>query len=143
MPRKPVFAGLVVDEFDRPVDAAYVGDEPCYVVDDDGFRRHIPSEQVDRQVFEAMQEMIAGHESLISEQTAKMLGQDDIFSIAMIKNQLQQIDKQFDALLDAGIPEEGLAYLGMMGFRIRINVHGEVIEIDQPGMIAPDDEGDE
>jgi hypothetical protein len=143
MPRKPVFAGLVVDEFDRPVDVAYVGDEPCYVVDDDGFRRHIPSEQVDRQVFEAMQEMIAGHESLISEQTAKMLGQDDIFSIAMIKNQLQQIDKQFDALLDAGIPEEGLAYLGMMGFRIRINVHGEVIEIDQPGMIAPDDEGDE
>ena len=141
--RRALFPGLVVDEYDRPVEVAYVGEEPCYVVDDAGFRRHIPSEQVDRQVFEAMQEMIAGHESLISEQTAKMLGQDDIFSIAMIKNQLQQIDKQFDALLDAGIPEEGLAYLGMMGFRIRINVHGEVIEIDQPGMIAPDDEGDE
>lgn len=140
MPRKPVFAGLVVDEQDRPVEVAYVGDEPCYVVDDNGFRRHIPSEQVDRQVFEAMQEMIAGHEGLISEQTAKMLGQEDIFSIAMIKNQLEQIDKQFDALLDAGIPEEGLAYLGMMGFRIRIDLHGEVVAIDQPGMIAPDDD---
>lgn len=140
MPRKPVFAGLVVDEQDRPVEVAYVGDEPCYVVDDNGFRRHIPSEQVDRQVFEAMQEMIAGHEGLISEQTAKMLGQEDIFSIAMIKNQLEQIDKQFDALLNAGIPEEGLAYLGMMGFRIRIDLHGEVVAIDQPGMIAPDDD---
>jgi hypothetical protein len=60
----------------------------------------------------------------------------------MIKNQLEQIDKQFDALLEVGIPEEGRAYLGMMGFRIRIDVHGEVIAIDQPGMIAPED-GDE
>jgi len=30
--------------------------------------------------------------------------------------------------------------MGMMGFRITIDVHGEVIKIDQPGMIAPDDE---
>jgi hypothetical protein len=30
--------------------------------------------------------------------------------------------------------------MGMMGFRIKINVHGEVVDIEQPGMIAPDDE---
>ncbi len=28
----------------------------------------------------------------------------------------------------------------MMGFRVRINVHGDVLEVKQPGMIAPDDE---
>jgi hypothetical protein len=27
-----------------------------------------------------------------------------------------------------------------MGFRITIDVHGEVVKIDQPGMIDPDDE---
>lgn len=140
MPKVALFPGLVVDEFDNPVEVAYVGDEPCYVVNDAGFRRHIPSEQVDRQVLEAMSEMIKGSEDQISEQAAKMLGQDDIFSMAMISSMLKNVDKQLDALMQTGIPEEARAYLGMMGFKVRINVHGEVLELEQPGMIAPDDE---
>jgi hypothetical protein len=140
MPTGPLFAGLVIDEFNQPVEVAYVGDEPCYVVDDAGFRRHIPSEQVDRQVLQSMAEMIEGHEGLLSEQTAKMLGQDDIFSKALIESQLKNIDQQFDALLKAGIPEEGRAYLGMMGFKIMIDVHGNVLEINQPGAIEPGEE---
>lgn len=141
MPNQPLFAGLVFDEQGRPAEVAFVGGEPCYVVDDQGFRRHIPSEQVDRQVLQTMREMIDGHEGIISEQTAKMLGQDDIFSRAMIENQLKQIDKQFDSLLQTGIPEEGRAYMGMMGFRITINVHGEVVDIEQPGAVDPGEEG--
>ncbi len=140
MPNQALFSGLVIDEYDRPVEVAYVGEEPCYVVDDAGFRRHIPSEQVDRQVLEFMSESIEGHEDLLSEQAAKMLGQDDIFSMAMIANQLKNIDKQFDSLLETGIPEPARAYLGMMGFKIRINIHGEVLEVDQPGTIEPDSE---
>jgi hypothetical protein len=140
MAPKALFAGLVVDEFDRPVSLVNVGDEPCYVVDDAGFRRHIPSEQVDLQVLNAMREMIEGHESIITEQTAKMLGQDDIFTRAMIEAQLRNMDKQFSALFETGIPEDTQAYLGMMGLRIKINMHGEVIEINQPGMIDPDSE---
>ncbi|MGB7095323.1 MAG: hypothetical protein WBD62_11840, partial [Anaerolineales bacterium] len=101
---------------------------------------HIPSEQVDRQVLQSMRDLIDGHEDLLSEQTAKMLGQEDIFTRAMIESQLKNIDKQFDTLFSSGIPEEGRAYMGMMGFRITIDYHGEVIKIDQPGMIAPDDE---
>lgn len=141
MPRRALFSGLVMDEYDRPVETAYVGDEPCYVVDDIGFRRHIPSAQVDRQVLEQIRGMIEGSEGFISEQTAKMLGQEDIFSVAMIEQQLKNIDQQFDAMLDTGIPEEGRAYLGMLGFKIVINVHGEVVRVDQPS--APQDEGGE
>lgn len=140
MAQKPLFEGLVFDEFDKPVEVVYVGDEPFYVVDDAGFHRHIPSEDVDRQVLESMMELIDGHEDLLSEQTAKMLGQEDIFTRAMIESQLKNIDQQFDTLFSSGIPEEGRAYMGMMGFRITIDVHGEVIKIDQPGMIAPEDE---
>ncbi len=138
MTSQAVFAGLITDEYDQAVEIVNIGDEPCYVVNDAGFRRHIPSEQVDRQVFESMVEMIAGHEEVISEQAAKMLGQDDIFSMALIASQLKNIDQQFDNLLQRGIPEEARAYMGMMGFRIRINVHGEVLEIEQPGAIDPD-----
>jgi len=140
MVNQPLFAGLIFDENDNPVDVTFVGSEPFYVVDDAGFRRHIPSEQVDRQVLESMRELIDGHEGILSEQTAKMLGQEDIFTRAMIETQLKNIDKQFDALFESGIPEEGRAYMGMMGFRITINVHGDVIEIDQPGMVDPEDE---
>ena len=138
MTKKALFAGLVVDEFDNPVDVAYVGTDPCYVVNDAGFRRHIPAEQVDHQVFQMMTDMVKGNEDTISEQAAKMLGQDDIFSLAMIANQLKNIDKQFDVLTETGIPEETRAYLGMMGFKVRINVHGDVTDIDQPGIIDPD-----
>jgi len=140
MAEKPLFEGLVFDEFDNPVEVKFVGDESFYVVDDDGFLRHIPTEQVDRQVLESMRQLIEGHEDLLSEQTAKMLGQEDIFTRAMIESQLKNIDQQFDTLFNSGIPEEGRAYMGMMGFRITIDIHGEVIKIDQPGMIAPEDE---
>jgi hypothetical protein len=141
MPRQPLFSGLIVDEYDNPVESAFVGDEPCYVVNDAGFRRHIPSEVVDRQVLQSLSSMIEGSEGMIAEQAAKMLGQDDPFSKAMLESQLKNIDQKLDSVLDTGIPEEGRAYMGMMGFRVRINVHGEVLAIEQPG--AADDTGEE
>jgi hypothetical protein len=42
-------------------------------------------------------------------------------------------------LLETGIPEDMRIYLGMVGFKVVINVHGEVLKIDQPS--APSGEG--
>ena len=140
MPNQAIFAGLVVDENDNAVGVTYIGEEPCYVVNDAGFHRHIPSEQVDRQVLQFMQDQVKGNEEAISEQASKMMGQDDIFTRAIIQNQIKNIGQQFDALLKTGIPEDGRAYLGMMGFRVVINVHGEVIEVRQPAATAGEDE---
>src|SRR5512138_443265 len=142
MPRQPLFAGLVQDEFGHPAEATLVGDEPCYVVDDAGFHRHISSEQVDRQVLNQMAEMMKGSEDLLSEQTAKMLGQEDVFTVAAIEQQLKNIDKQCDQLLQTGLPEDMRAYLGMMGFKIIINLHGEVLRVEQPGATGGE-EGEE
>lgn len=139
---KPLFSGLIVDENDQLVEVTYVGDTPFYVVNDAGFRRHIPTEDVDRQVLNLMRAQIEGHEDLIAEQTVKMLGQDDIFSRAIIERQLKQVDQQFDQLLQTGIPEEGRAYLGMVGFKVVIDFHGEVIRLDQPGLAPGSDEGE-
>jgi len=140
MPKVAIFEGLVVDEYDRKVGVAYVGDEPCYIVDDGGFRRHIPAEYVDHQVIQYFSEMIKGSEDLISEQTAKMMGQDDIFTRAMIENQLKNVDKQFDGLLDSGLPENARMYLGMTGFKIVIDYHGDLVRVDQPS--APESGGE-
>ncbi|MCL4259323.1 MAG: hypothetical protein KJZ52_01735 [Anaerolineales bacterium] len=140
MPRQPLFAGLVFDEADRVVETALVGDEPCYVVDDSGFRRHIPAAQVDRAVLSQMAEMMKGSEDLISEQAAKMLGQEDVFTKAAIGQQLKNVERQFDQIMQTGIPEDLRAYLGMMGFKIIVNVHGEVIGVEQPGAAGGDDD---
>lgn len=130
--RNALFSGLVVDEQDRPVDESVVGGEPFYVVDDDGFRRHIESQFVDRQVLEQMRAMIQGNEELISEGTMKMLGQEDIFTRAMIERSLRHVDAQFDQLLAQGLPEEARAWMGMLGFRVVIDMHGNVLRIEQP-----------
>ena len=139
MPRQPLFAGLVIDESGNLAESALVGDEPCYVVDDAGFRRHIPAEQVDRAVLAQFTELMKGSEGFISEQAAKMLGQEDLFTKAAIENQLKNIDKQFDQLMQSGIPEDMRAYLGMMGFRVIINMHGEVLRVEQPGAASDED----
>jgi hypothetical protein len=47
------------------------------------------------------------------------------------------MDAQFEALLEQGLPEEARAWLGMIGFRVVINIHGDVVRIEQPS--APDD----
>ena len=45
------------DEKGNPVEVAMVGTTPNYVVDDAGFRRHIESETVDRQVIELLRDV--------------------------------------------------------------------------------------
>ncbi len=139
MPAKPLFTGLVYDDNDQIVEITTVGTESCYVVDDAGFKRHIPSEQVDRQVLNKFRELIEGHEEIIGEQALKMLGEDDIFSRAIYIEQLKNLDKQFDQLLETGYPEEIRTYMGMTGFKVIINHHGEVIEVQQPGLIADEE----
>ena len=141
MTKQPLFAGLVIDETGKSAETTYIGNEPCYVLDDAGFRRHISSEEIDRQVLQHLQDQVKGHEEFISEETAKMLRQDDVFSVAAIAQQLKNMDKQFDMLLQQGIPEDARAYLGMMGFKVVVNYQGEVLRVEQPGAI--DDEGGE
>ncbi|MFQ5921846.1 MAG: hypothetical protein ACE5M4_03315 [Anaerolineales bacterium] len=134
MAKQALFSGLVADESGNPVDVAYVGGESFYVIDDDGFKRHIETEAVDRQVLEQFGEYIRGNEDLISEGTMKAIGQADIFTKAIIDNSLRDLDKQFEQLLQSGLPDELRAWMGMLGFRVRINMQGNVVEIKQPGV---------
>lgn len=138
MAPQALFAGLVVDENDRPVPVVTIGVEAFYVVEEEGFRRHIESETVDRQVLEHMRGNIEGHEELISQGTMRILGQDDIFTKAMIEASLRDVGARFDELIARGMPDEARAWLGMMGFRVVINLHGDVVRVEEP-QEPPDD----
>ena len=138
--KRALFEGLVFDTLDQPLSVTWVGEDPSYVLDDGGFLRHIPAEEVDRQVWDALTAGISGNEDFLSEQTAKMLGQEDIFSIAVIRQQLENSQGQFEQLRDTGLPQDMRNYLGMTGFRIVVDYHGDVVEIKQPAITPPEDE---
>ena len=44
-----------------------------------------------------------------------------------------------ERLMQTGLPESGRAYLGMLGFKIIVNYHGEVLRVEQPALPAEDE----
>ncbi len=142
MYNEPLFKGLVFDENGESVGSSTIGTDPCYVINDAGFMRHIPSKAIDLQILKTISSQISGNEDLIADQTVKMLGRDDLFTHAIIQNQLKNIDQQFDQLLEIGIPEESRLYLGMTGFKVIVDIHGEIIKIEQPSAPAEGENGE-
>ena len=51
-----MFAGLVVDEDNRPLQVATVGGNAHYVVESQGFARHVEAEAIDREVLRWIKE---------------------------------------------------------------------------------------
>ena len=139
MTKHAIFDGLVYDEEDNVVETITIGNEIFYKVNDAGFMRHIPSAQVDRQIFDILIKQFEDNKDAIIEQTAKILGQDDPFSQAALANQFENFEDQFNMLMKIGIPENDRLFLGMAGFRAMIDIHGNLIELKQPKGIDPEE----
>jgi hypothetical protein len=139
MAHQAVFEGLVLDREDRPVRVTSVGGEPFYVVDDDGFLRHIPAETVDRQVLMMMQENVLANREAVVEGMLEYMGKDDLFTKAAIETSIGQMDEQMEQLFTTGLPAEARQWLGMMGLRIVIDVHGEIVDLEMPEGVEPDE----
>jgi hypothetical protein len=123
-----MFAGLVFDEQGTPVEVSYVGTDACYVVDDDGFHRHVDAEQVDRQVLRFLRAQVEGHRDLAVSTMLEMLGKDDLFTKAALEASINRMEEN----VGQPIPEEARQWMGMMGFRIIIDEHGSVTDIQMP-----------
>jgi hypothetical protein len=139
-PRHALFAGLVFNEQDEPAEVVYIGAAPHYVILDDGFQRHVEAETVDRQVIELLRQQILSNRELVTQGMLAMLGKDDLFTKAMVDASIQNIDRHIDLLFEQGLPEDTRTWLGMLGFKVVVNVHGEVVRWDAP---AQEDLGDE
>jgi hypothetical protein len=132
MATKAIFEGLVFDEEENPVAVKVIGNEAFYVVNDDGFLRHIASDYVDKQVITQLQKQFEENKDAIIEQSAKLLGIEDPFSQAAMASKLGNFEEQYEILKNMGIPENDRMYLGMTGFKIIIDIHGEMMEFRQP-----------
>jgi hypothetical protein len=140
MSLKALFEGLVFDENGQGVEAAIVGGEAFYVVDDAGFKRHVPAEDIDRAVLRELRNQTLANRDAVTQGAMQMMGADDLFTKAMIDSSLNNIDAHFAKLMNEGLPEPARQWLGMLGFRIVVNYHGEVIKMDSPGAVADDRE---
>lgn len=125
---KAVFASLVYNEEREPAEVAYIGEEAHYVILDGDFRRHVPAKEIDIQVVTWFQNQILANKDLVTESMMTMLGKDDLFTKAMIDSSINKVDN----LLETGIPEDARMWLGMMGLKIIVDYHGEVVEIEAP-----------
>ncbi len=139
MARVAVFEGLVVDETDNPVNVTYIGGVPHYVVDDSGFLRHIPSENIDQHVLNVMREEVLQNREAVVQGMLKLLGKDDLFTKAAVEASLGQMPENIKNLLNTGLPEDVRQWLGLMGLRVIINVHGDVVKVVMPGAIDLDE----
>lgn len=132
-----MFEGLVFDESGNPASVTEIGGEAQYVVLDDDFKRHIPAEEVDVQVLRFMREQVEGQRGAAVESMMQMLGKDDLFTKAAVESSINNMEKA----VGNPVPPEARQWLGILGFRIVIDFHGAVVDIELPA--AASEEGDE
>jgi hypothetical protein len=123
-----MFTGLVVDEEGSAAEVTHVGESACYVVYDDDFKRHIDAEQVDRQVLRFMREQVEGQREAAVSAVLDMMGKDDLFTKAAVEASINNMEES----VGQPIPEDARQLLGMMGFHITINIHGDVVDVNFP-----------
>ena len=130
--RRTLFADLVFNEEGQPAKAVYVGQTPHYAVPDGDFMRHVEAEYVDRQIVERIQERILAMRDAVTDGVIHMLGEEDLFTRASIEHAIENMDR----ILEPGNVDvdELRTALWMTGFRATVNVHGEVVHLELPGL---------
>ncbi|MCX6018249.1 MAG: hypothetical protein NTZ50_07055 [Chloroflexi bacterium] len=136
---KAIFEGLVFDEHNHCAPVAYVGADPTYVIIEDGFRYHVDAHTVDEQIITTFRAQVASNEEEIGAGVLRMMGKDDLFSKAAVMSALKNIDSELKRLHETGLPTQAREYLGMMGFRVTINRHGDVVNLDMPSGTADEE----
>lgn len=130
-----MFEGLVHNQAGQVAEIVYVGNEAHYVILDDGFRRHVAAHDIDRQVLERIKTLMEPFRDQAVVEMMRMMGQEDLFTKAMIESSL----KNWDQGLGQRLPEDTRAWLGMLGFRVTVDVHGEVVDIALPSQSDDND----
>ena len=136
MANRAMFEDLISDENGNPVMVAYVGGDAFYVVNDNGFRGHVDAGPVDWEVVNYLVTQLQDNKELAIEQALRMMGQDDLFAKAALDASLSHVN--IHEILNQGLPPQARDMLGLLGFRVVINYHGELIRLDQP--VMPSDE---
>ena len=131
-----MFPGLVFNENGELAEIAYIGGVAHYVILDDGFCPHVEARGIDRQVLLFVREQMEPYRDVAVQEMMRLMGKDDLFTKAMLDSSI----KNWEQALGQSLPEDARTWLGMTGFRVVVNVHGDVVSIEMPGQTGDSEE---
>ena len=126
--RQALFAGLVYNEAGEKAIVVMIGGVAHYALDDDGFLRHVAARKVDDAVIAYMKEQITSQQDELVRGMLQMLGQDDLFTKAAIDASIRNIEAQ----IRQSDQNQWGPWLQLLGFRVVVDVHGDVVEVIYP-----------
>jgi hypothetical protein len=130
--RRALFADLVFGEEGQVARVVYIGGVPHYAVSEGDFLRHVEAEYVDRQIVALMKERILPMKDAIIEGMIQLLGEEHLFMRASLEHAIENMDR----ILEPGnVDVDQLrTALWMAKFRAIVDVHGDVIRMEMPGL---------
>jgi len=133
--RQALFPGLVYNEQGEPAEVVWIGGVAHYAIPDAGFLRHVEAHKVDSTVIAHLKEQITAMQDEVVRGMLQMLGKDDIFTKAALDASIQDLEQN----IRRSKPDQWVPWLRLFGFRVVVDVHGEVVEIIYPS--PPDEDG--
>ncbi len=133
--RQALFPGLVYNELGEAAELVYIGGVAHYAIPEAGFLRHVEAYRVDTAVIADLKEQITSMQDEVVRGMLQMLGRDDIFTKAAIDASIRNLEQNIrQSNTDQWVP-----WLRLFGFRVVVDVHGEIVEIMYPSQ--PDQDG--
>jgi len=132
-----LFPGLVFNERGEPAQVAYIGGVAHYAIPDEGFMRHVEATKIDNAILALLKEQITAVQDQVVRGMLQMLGKDDLFTKAAIDASIRNLEQN----IRQSNPEQWVPWLRLFGFRVVVNIHGDVVELIYP--TQPDESGDE
>ncbi|MHB1355951.1 MAG: hypothetical protein ACYCZF_08240 [Anaerolineae bacterium] len=134
--QQALFEGLVYNESGQVAQVVHIGGVAHYAIPDDGFLRHVEAAGIDSKVLASIKGQITGNQDLVIRGVLEMMGKDDLFTKAAVESSILNMEQN----IRQSDPSQWLPWLRFMGFRVVVNVHGEVVELMYPSQAAPDDD---
>ena len=134
--RQVLFEGVIYNEEGEPAEVAYIGGIPHYAINDAGFRRHVEAYTIDNAILEQLKAQLTSMQDEVVRGMLQMLGKDDIFTKAALDASI----RNFDQTVRQSGSTQWVPWLKLFGFRVVVNVHGQVVEVIYPTPPAGDDD---
>ena len=126
--RQALFPGLVYNEAGEAAEVVFVGGIAHYAIPDHGFLRHVEAFRVDSAVISHLKERITSMQDDVVRGMLQMLGKDDLFTKAALDASIRNLEQN----IRQADSNQWVPWLRLFGFRVVVNVHGEVVDILYP-----------
>jgi hypothetical protein len=133
--QQALFQGLVYNEAGEPAELVYIGGVAHYAIPDAGFRRHVEAHKVDSAVIARLKEQITSMQDEVVRGMLQVLGKDDLFTKAALDASIKNLEQN----IRQSDPDQWLPWLRLFGFRVVVDVHGEIVELIYPTQPVDDE----